>query len=53
MIYHKNKIYCRCEPLTCSLPAFHSDYRLTGIGDNIAGNYVKIQADLIFHNVRL
>ena len=23
------------------LPAFYFDYRLTGIGDNIAGNYVK------------
>jgi len=35
------------------LPAFQFDYWLTGIGDNFAGNYVKIQADFLFWKVRL
>ena len=35
------------------LPAFQFDYRLTGIDDNFAGNYVKTQADFLFWNVRL
>jgi len=26
------------------------NYPLTGIGDNIAGNYLKIQADFQFYN---
>ena len=35
------------------LPPFQFDYRLTGIDDNFASNYIKIQADFIFWNVRL
>jgi len=35
------------------LPAFLFDYWLTCIGDKIAGNYGKIQADILFWNICL
>ena len=39
------------QALCLRLPAFQFYSRLTGIDDNIAGNFVKIQADFIFLNV--
>ena len=43
--------YCQTYVLCAGLPFLGhraGDYRLTGIDDNFAGNYVKIQADFLF-----